>query len=158
MFVNWLNEITWTTFISFLTTFSLMKWCLIAICFVRSWNTRFSKSLITHWLLHISFVGSLLSMICISARNFFIQMPSFAPLVSTIYFTSVNDKAMQGCFLLPQVMRLDPSLKTYLEVDFLSCKSPTQLALKKSNEDICLLSPIANPQNLPSLWCSETNA
>jgi hypothetical protein len=69
-------------------------------------------------------------MIYISAKSLLNQMASFAPLVNAKYSTSVDDKAMQGCFLLPQVMGLDPSLKTYLVVDFLSCKSPTQSALE----------------------------
>jgi hypothetical protein len=55
---------------------------------------------------------------------------SFAPLVNTIYSTLMDDKTMQGCFLLPQVMGLDPSLNTYLMVGFLSCKSLAQLALE----------------------------
>jgi hypothetical protein len=38
-------------------------------------------------------------------------MASFVPLVNAIYSTLVDDKAMQGCFMLPQVMGLDPSLK-----------------------------------------------
>ncbi len=40
-------------------------------------------------------------------------MASFAPLVNAIYSTSMDDKVVQGCFLLPQVMGLDPNLKTY---------------------------------------------
>jgi hypothetical protein len=56
-------------------------------------------------------MGSLLSMFCISIKSFLNQMASFAPLVSSIYFVSTDDKVMQGCFLLPQVIGLDPSLK-----------------------------------------------
>ena len=54
------------------------------------------------------------------------QMASQVALVKALYSASVDDKETVGCFLLLHDMTLEPMLKTYPEVDFLSSGFPAQ--------------------------------
>jgi hypothetical protein len=65
----------------------------------------------------------------ISPTNLLNQMASLAALA--IYSASVEHSAVQGCFLLPQVIGLDPSRKKYHDTNFQAWTSPTQSTSEK---------------------------
>ena len=54
------------------------------------------------------------------------QMASQVALVKALYSVYVDDKETVGCFLLLHDMTLEPMLKAYQEVDFLSSGFPAQ--------------------------------
>jgi hypothetical protein len=61
----------------------------------------------------------------ISPTNLLNHMASLAALVMAIYSASVELSAVQGCFLLHQVIGLDLSRKKYHDTNFQSWTSPT---------------------------------
>jgi hypothetical protein len=67
----------------------------------------------------------------ISPTNLLNQMASLAALVMAMYSASVEHSAVQGCFLLPQVIGLDPSRKKYHDTNFQSWTSPTRSTSEK---------------------------
>lgn len=61
----------------------------------------------------------------ISPTNLLNQMASLAALVMKMKNASVELSAVQGCFMLPQVIGLDPCRKKYHDTNFQSWTYPT---------------------------------
>ena len=118
-------------------TESLTKCHLISMCFDRSWNTGFSKSLMQLWLSHKIFVASIL-LLNRFTRNFLSHMAWHEAVLVAIYSASTELKATYLCFLLHQEVIPDTMLKPYPVVLF------------RSTELLAQTTPV-NPLSLMSL-------
>ncbi len=100
------------------------------MCLVFAWKTEFSTILSALILLHHIWVGSSLKKPN-SIDNLLSHVDSFGPSTKAQYFVFVEDRATIGyCFEL-HVMGHPPNWNTYLEVDCLLLRSPTQVASMK---------------------------
>lgn len=114
--------------ISFDWTFSLTKWYCVSICFDLAWHTWVFDNLMVLWLSHLITVGYCWASPT-SSSIFLSHIASQVVLHNALYFDSVDDNEIVGCFLLFHDIAPNPISNTYLVVDFLSSGF---LALSKS--------------------------
>ena len=112
------SVLTYSSLILPVSTHSLMKWCQISICFVRSCWIGFLASFRADWLsIRISCAVLVGCNSQISLNNLCSQIASLHASVLAIYSASVEDSATVGCFLDFHVMAALTSIKTYPVVD-----------------------------------------
>lgn len=95
---NWLDEGTNSIMQSSFLTWSLIKWCLISICFVRKRSIVFLVSFIKLVLSHL--IRTVLILVHQSLNYCFIQITCIQQLPVTVYSTSAVDNVKLSCFFL----------------------------------------------------------
>jgi len=120
---NWFSVSIKISSISFLFTWSRIKWCLISMCFDLECWMRFFDKLIALVLSHRSWIFAYLREK--SSNWFLIHNIWEQQFAADMYSASVVESAMVFCFLQHQLIRASPRNWHAPLVLFLSILSPT---------------------------------